>query len=47
MTFSISLLVVLRSTMGRNALGVSYDASLGFRIITDMDFLKWLGQCSV
>lgn len=33
--------------MGWNALGVSYDVLLGFGMITDMDFLKWLGQCSV
>jgi len=33
--------------MGQNALEVLYDTLLGFGMITDMDFLKWLGQCSV
>ena len=45
MTFSMSLLRVLRKTIRQNALGVSYEDLLGFGIIINIDFLKWEDQC--
>jgi len=46
MTFSMSLLVVLKSTISQNALVVLYIFLLGLEITTDIASLKYLGQCS-
>jgi len=35
---------VLRSTIGQNAFGLSYDGLLGLGIMTVVDILKYLGQ---
>jgi len=43
-TFSMSLPMVLRSTIGLKALVVSYDTLLGFGIMIDIDSLKCSGQ---
>ena len=43
MTFSMSLLVVLRSTMDQNALVVLYAFSLDLGIMTNVISLKCLG----
>ena len=44
MTFSISLLTVLRRTIGLKALGESYDFLLGLGIMIVVDLLKCEGQ---
>ena len=44
MTFSMSLLTVLRRTIGLKALGESYDFLLGLGITTVVDLLKCEGQ---
>ena len=44
MTFSISLLTVLRRTIGLKALGKLYDFLLGLGIMTIVDLLKCEGQ---
>ena len=45
-TFSISLPVVLRSTMGQKELGMLCDVLFGLGIITELAILKWEGQYS-
>jgi len=44
MTFSMSLLTVLRRTIGLKALGELYDFLLGLEIMTVVDLLKCEGQ---
>lgn len=44
MTFSISLSIVLRRTMGLNTWGKSYDILLGFNITMIVEILKYKGQ---
>jgi len=44
MTFLISLPNILRSMIGWNDLGWSYDYLLGLGMTTVDNFLKWLGQ---
>jgi len=44
MTFSISLLTVLRRIIGLKALGESYDFLLGLGIMIVVDLLKCKGQ---
>ena len=43
-TFSMSLPIVLRSMIGQNNLGWSYDYLLGLWMTTIIDLLKWAGQ---
>ena len=45
-TFSISLPIVLRRTMGQKKLGVLCEVLFGLGITTELDNLKWEGQCS-
>ena len=46
MTFSMSLLTVLKRTIGLNVLGESYDFLFGLRMTIMVDFLKYKGQYS-
>jgi len=46
MTFLMSLLIMLSKTMGLNNFEELYEGLLGLGIITNVEFLKWLGQCS-
>jgi len=42
----MSLLIMLSKTMGLNNFEELYEGILGLGIITNVEFLKWLGQCS-